>query len=375
MHGNNGNRSAPQGRATFAQMQPAYAAHRIALIPCEFGRKKPLVKHPQLFGCPGAAKLAAKPEFADASAYGYCAGPPSGIAVADADSTDERVLADFMDRHGATPLITRSASRKFHGLYRYNGERRCIRPWKAQGLPIDLLGAGLVIAPPSVTANGSYEIIQGSLDDLDRLPVMRGLDATLYRSYRPPSPPPRPSSPKPWAEMRRGSGRNNELFRKLGRDARHCDGFDQLLNCARTLNEGFAEPLADGEVMTIAQSIWRYQVERRNRFGQRGAWLPDADVDAFEDDAIAGWLLVWLKRHNGPDATFFVADGLADRLKLPHRKFAEARRRLIDTDHIVCIRKCRRGHPALYRWVAAARTAAAANFFEGGLGGEDKPHE
>jgi hypothetical protein len=343
-------------------MQPAYAAHGIALVPCEFGRKKPLVKHPQKFGCRGSAAIAAKPEFADASAYGFCAGPPSGIAVADADSTDERVLADFMNRHGATPLITRSASRKFHAPYRYNGEKRCIRPW--QGLPIDLLGAGLVIAPPSVTANGSYEIIQGSPDDLDRLPVMRGLAPELYRHHCPPSPPPTPSSPKPWAEMRAGDGRHMELFRQLGRDAHHCDSFDQLLDHARTLNNGFRrEPLTDGEIVSIAQSIWTYQVERRNRFGQRGVWLPLADVDALIAEPSTLALLNWLHAHNGPESTFWVADGLADRLQWPQRKLAQARRRLIDTGHIICIRKRTRGHPALYRWAAAARTAAAANFF------------
>jgi hypothetical protein len=57
--------------------------------------------------------------------------------------------------------------------------------------------------------------------------------------------------------MREGSGRNNELFRQLGREARYCDDFDQLLDRARTLNEGCAEPMPDGEVATITRSIWR----------------------------------------------------------------------------------------------------------------------
>jgi hypothetical protein len=358
MHGNNGKPSAPQGRATFAQMQPAYAAHGIALIPCEFGRKKPLVKHPQLFGCRGSTQIAAKPEFASATAFGFWAGPRNRITILDVDSTDERVLRDALDRHGSTPLIVRTGSRKFHAPYRHNGEKRSIRPWKAQGLPIDVLGAGLSIAPPSVAANGTYEIIQGRLDDLGRLPTMGGLDAALYRPaacsfVSAPSPSVSPG-PKPWAEMRKGDGRNNELFRQLMRDAHHCDNFDRLLDRARTLNGELGEPMSDTRVVDTAGSVWKYTTEGRNHFGQRGAWLPEGDVDAFEDDAVAGWLLVWLKRHNGPDATFWVADGIADRLKMPRRKFEEARRRLIDTGHIVCIRKHRRGHPALYRWAAAA---------------------
>jgi hypothetical protein len=43
-----------------------------------------------------------------------------------------------------------------------------------------VLGGCLIIAPPSVAAKGQYEIIQGNLDDLDRLSVMSGLDATFY---------------------------------------------------------------------------------------------------------------------------------------------------------------------------------------------------
>ena len=31
------------------------------------------------------------------------------------------------------------------------------------------IGAGLAIAPPSIVAKGQYQIIQGHLDDLDRL--------------------------------------------------------------------------------------------------------------------------------------------------------------------------------------------------------------
>ena len=74
------------------------------------------------------------------------------------------------------PLVVGSGSGKYHAYYRHNGERRRIRPWR--GLPIDLLGeGGLVVAPPSKATEGrQYEIIQGGLDDLDRLPVLRDLD-------------------------------------------------------------------------------------------------------------------------------------------------------------------------------------------------------
>jgi hypothetical protein len=95
--------------------------------------------------------------------------------VLDIDTTDERVLADAIYRHGATPIIIRTASGKFHLPYRFNGERRRIKPWR--GLPIDLLGAGgLVVATPSEINGGHYEFVQGRLDDFDRLPILKGLE-------------------------------------------------------------------------------------------------------------------------------------------------------------------------------------------------------
>jgi hypothetical protein len=333
---------------TFARWQPRYAEHGVALVPCEIvdGRKKPLVEHPERFGCRGSAKIASK--FPDASVFGFYAGERSRITVLDVDVPDERVLRDALDRHGSTPFIVRTASGKFHGLYRHNGEKRCIRPWKGQGLPIDVLGAGLSIAPPSIAANGSYQIVEGGLDDLRRLPVLSGLHASLYR--RKPSLTPTPSGPKPWAEMREGSGRNNELFRQLGREAHHCDDFEQLLDRARTLNEEFADPMPDGEVATITRSIWNYTAEGRNRFGQHGSWLPLADVDALIVEPFTLALLGYLKAHNGPNSTFWIADGLADLWGWPRRKLSEARERLIKAGRIVRISRPRPGHPALYRW-------------------------
>jgi len=332
---------------TFARWQPRYAEHGVALIPCS-PEKRPLVEHPQLFGCRGSTEIAAKPKFANATAFGFYAGPRSRLTVLDVDTTDERVLRDAMDRHGPTPLITRTGSGKFHALYRHSGEKRSIRPWKAQDLPIDVLGAGLAIVPPSVTANGNYQIIEGSLDDLRRLPVMRGLDAGLYYS-RKPSPSPTPSSPKPWAEMREGSGRNYKMFAHLGREAHHCDDFEQLLDRAKTLNEEFAEPMAEAEITGIVRSIWKYTSEGRNRFGQHGSWLPKADVDALIAEPFTLALLDHLQAHNGRDSTFWIADGLADVWGWPRRKLPEARERLIKAGRIIRIGRPRPGHPALYR--------------------------
>jgi hypothetical protein len=79
----------------------------------------------------------------------------------DQERPDEKVLAYAMNRHGQAPVVVRTGSGKFHALYRFNNERRAIRPWDDK--PIDLLGAGLAIAPPSRVAKGQYQVIQGRL--------------------------------------------------------------------------------------------------------------------------------------------------------------------------------------------------------------------
>ena len=139
----------------FQYWQPIYAERGIALIPCG-SNKAPLVKNPQKFGREASTEIACK--FSEASAFGYYCGKRNGITVLDIDTTDERVLSDALNRHGQTPIVVRTGSGKFHALYRFNNEKRAVRAW--DGLPIDLLGAGLAIAPPSIVAKGQYQIIR-----------------------------------------------------------------------------------------------------------------------------------------------------------------------------------------------------------------------
>ena len=51
--------------------------------------------------------------------------------------------------------------------WRHAGERRHVRPYENR--PVDILGGGYVVAPPSISTKGSYEIIEGTLDDLANL--------------------------------------------------------------------------------------------------------------------------------------------------------------------------------------------------------------
>jgi hypothetical protein len=303
------------------------------LIPCG-SNKTPLVKNPQKFGRGASTEIANK--FSDASAFGYYCGKRNGITVLDVDTTDERVLSDAMNRHGQTPIVVRSGSGKFHALYRHNNERRSVRAW--EGLPIDLLGAGLAIAPPSLVAKGEYQIIQGHLDDLDRLPIMRDLDARLYAANT--------SGPRP---QKQGEGRNNDLWRRLMKEAHHVDDFESLLDCAETLNQEFVEPMQQAEVSKIATSAWGYAERGENLFGRHGSILALDEIDRLVDDPYALSLLNWLKAHHKPDNTFMVADGLGELLGWPRRRLPEARQSLLRRGYLKLVRGASQHGPALYR--------------------------
>jgi hypothetical protein len=268
----------------FSSAQPVYAEHGIATFPVT-AAKKPAVHGYLRTGLNASALLATK--FPDARALGFSTKAHNGVTVLDIDTPDEKVLADALNRHGHTPLIARTGSGKFHAYYRHNGERRKIRPWRE---PIDLLGTGgYVVAPPSEVAKGEYSFIQGTLDDLDRLPALRNLDL-------------------PHIAASRGvadGARNNELWRHCMRNAHHVENFDELLDVARTFNDDCLPPMEDIEVITAAQSAWDYTVRGENRFGQFGAYVPLDLVNrlaTINPDALA--LLNVLKARNGPNSIF-----------------------------------------------------------------------
>jgi hypothetical protein len=154
----------------FGVWQSLYAAHGIPTFPVRVDErgKKPAVRGYQRIGMPGSAKLAQT--MGDADALGFCPGKRSGLTILDVDSSDERVFADALDRHGPTPVLVRSGSGNYQAWYRYHGEMRRIRPDPTK--PIDILGSGFVVTPPSKGMKSNYEFIQGGLDDLLQLPVL-----------------------------------------------------------------------------------------------------------------------------------------------------------------------------------------------------------
>jgi hypothetical protein len=329
----------------FAQFQPLYAEHGITTIPCstvsETKVKKPLVSHWQQMGLSASHQLARK--FSEANAIGFVAGKRNRVTNLDVDSRDQRVLEDAIARHGESRFIVRTASRKFQAYYRYNGELRKIRPWP--DLPIDVLGGGLVMAPPSLYGRGQYEIIHGTLDDLDRLTTMQGVDDLKLQA--------RQALQVERATIGKGR-RNSSLFNYLLRYAAsirpNCT-LAALKAEARDFNAKHCIPqLEEMEIMTVASNVWAYEASGNNRCGQHGAWLSMDEIAAILVHQDAFMLLAFLRANNGPDSLFMCANGLSEKFGWDRRKLAAARHRLIEMRYIKPIRQAGRGHPALFQW-------------------------
>lgn len=338
-------------RTFFADWQSDYASHGIATFPLR-ADKSPAISHYNKVGLPGSAKLATK--FATAPGLGFMGGRRNKVTVFDVDTRDERVLADAINRHGATPIIIRTASGKWHLPYRFNGERRRIRPW--DGLPVDLLGeGGFVVAAPSEVNGGQYEFVQGGLDDLDRLPILKGLEpASNGQSLFVNQPNGRIVEASPLRGMRDGDGRNSALFLAIGPQARELFAaggtHQQLLDFAQRLNAEAAEPMDLNEVTKIVGSIWKMTERGDNHIGQHGVYMQAGEIDDLTGDADAFFLLAFLRAHQGSASTFWIANGLAETFGWTVKRLAAARLVLIERKKVQMIRRPRQGHPAQYAW-------------------------
>jgi hypothetical protein len=106
--------------------------------------------------------------------------------------------------------------------------------------------------------------------------------------------------------------------------------------------------MPDAEVIRAAGNIWGYECKGTNWFGAG----PDRqkEVDSFMSDPDGFFLLSFLRSHQGSDAPFMIANGLAETFGWDRRRFARARRRLLDEGYFFQIRNAGRGCPALFRW-------------------------
>jgi hypothetical protein len=322
----------------FAEWQPRYAEHNVATFPVS-ADKVPAVKGYLKVGLRASNQLALK--FANDDSFGFAC-RPNKITVLDVDTPDERVLADSLAKHGPTPFIVRSGSGNFQAWYRHGGERRKVRPDPTT--PVDILGDGFVVAPPSLARKGRYQIIQGTLDDLDHLPRMR-------------QPVTGNVSSEPAAEMsnefdkaQRFAGgigqRNNLLWRFCMKAVRGCNGdIKKLLELAMEHNFHEYVPLPDEEVLKIVASAWKYELEGKNWFGQGARVVMNHaivdDLAAREPRAFA--LLSLLMRHHW-GRSFALSKPYAKEIGWAVNTMREARDVLLTTGLLICI------HPPQFKF-------------------------
>lgn len=322
---------------TFADFQPRYAEHGIAAVPLQPIKdvkvKKPYISGAQHLQIGQSMRLVR--DFPNAG-VAFWAGKRNGITVLDVDSTNENDLADAMTRFGQSPFIVRTAAKGgFHAYYRHNREKHGIKP--EDGKRWDILTNSLVVAPPTacVATRRNYQIIHGSLEDLDSLPVM--CDA--------------PKVPE--------GKRNRELWMHCMRHAPHCNDLNDLLDVATTFNLNCEPPLPDKEVESTTKYVWE-KTEKGLNFiglGRFAAVIPAEQVNELirskraQDELL---LTTFLRANEKPDATFIVANGLSNKFGWPRSRLAAARKRMIDRGVIRRVAAPSKG-PHMFRWASGVQ--------------------
>jgi hypothetical protein len=338
----------------FGQWQPKYAERGIATFPVKIYRgddgkaiKRPAVKRWQRFGLNGSSQVARK--FSDASAFGHVLGPGTGITVLDSDCPDERVLADAMREHGESPVIIRSGSGNYQAWYRHNGETRKTR---IGDRPLDILGAGYVVAPPSQGLAGAYQFVQGGLDDLRDLPRLQNLPPQLYVHYEAPQLHADYKSPPSVTFENVPEGKRGDmLFRYCLQAALSCETRDDLLAQAKAVNATYLPPMSDNDVIRAVESAWDKECTGNNWAGRGGRIIiTHEDVDLLmREEPDAFLLLSKLKRHHwGRD--FVVANAMANTMGWGEKRLARAREILIARGRIIQIRHATFRAPARFQW-------------------------
>jgi hypothetical protein len=323
----------------FAQWQPEYAARGLATFPHDASnvdRRKPTVSNYRTMGLPASRQMALR--FPNADGFAFMAGARNRITVLDIDARGaeaDRVLADAMRRYGQARVVVRTGRDGRHAYYRNAGEPRKIRPDLAT--PIDLLGDGPVVLPPSKGSQFAYEIIHGTLDDLAALTPLRrdgaipdagNLDALVSAQV---------------------GERDAKFWPYIKRFANQAPSYEALLERAREINEMMQVPLPDYDIVAKCKHWWKKTERGENRWGIGQFTTVDHSMidKLMMSDPDGFTLLMFLRRHHwGRD--FRLAN--ETRVLMPlngsklgktgweRERFAGARQRLIEYGHLIVVR-------------------------------------
>ena len=316
----------------FAAAQPQYAALRIATFPfdaTEEVKHGPMVLHYNRMGLRASRQIALR--FPDAPGLAAMAGARNRFTVVDIDergAVGERLLADVQRRFGNAKVVTRTGSGGFHCYYRHNGEGRKIRPDPRK--PVDLIGGGPIVLPPTRGYRGNYEIIHGRVEDL----------AALERMRLKPGPGAHSITLDP-TSIRVGE-RDQKFWPYIKRYAHQAKSFLELQDHAREINNMMPMPLSDAEVIAKCRYWWDKTERGENKWGVGQFTTVDhALIDhLMMRDPDAFTLLMFLRRHHwGRD--FYLANETCDLMPgggWPRKRFAGARSRLIERGYLFVVK-------------------------------------
>lgn len=265
------------------------------------------------------------------------------------DIDDPELLPRMIARFGDTPVQVLTPKGGVHLYYRYSGEG-CVTG--LDGLKVDVRGTGgIIIAPPSVRRcepfkGQAYAFIKGGWSDLKNLPPIKS--GSLIRDDWKPT--------GSLASVENGT-RNDRLFSRLMREARHCDDVESLRDVALTLNDQMPEPLPEAEALRVAESAWGYEEAGNNWCGSGGVVaIPRTALDLLKSNPNAYLLYSVLKaEHDGIRKEFAVAPfAMAEAGLIPgwsHRGYRAARDALTESGLLVLVRQGGRGKrdPSIYR--------------------------
>ena len=294
----------------FSEWQPRYAEVGISTFPVR--EKVPAVRGYLKIGVATSEQLALK--FSNDNAFGFAC-KRNRLTILDVDTNDERVFADALAKNGPTPIIVRSGSGNWQAWYRSSGEPRKVRPDPSK--PIDILGDGFVVAPPSEGSKAPYEFVEGSLEDIADLPKRVAAPHTnLVYNRNTPSLSASSSSlsighdgnrAKPNETGKEGT-RNNELWRAAMMMARQCDSLEQLMAKTMETNKALPEPLSAEEVLRIVASAWDYESKGENWVGNQGrATMAREEILAFQGSHSLRLYLLLKQSHRDPQKIFAIS--------------------------------------------------------------------
>lgn len=306
------------------------------------------------------------PRFANANAA-FIAGEHNGVVVVDIDTEDHHVRDMAQERFGESPFEVETPSGGLHRYYRFNGERRTIRPF-GPATPIDILGqatgrGGAVVAPPSRREASSGKragryVLRGDWEALQDLPKIH--DGAIPESV---------THGDARRALRTGEGRNNLLFEYARNIAASAHGEDELASELLAENARLADPLDATEVGKIARNVWQYRLNgtlfRRGTPSIVGWSADDALIFAANPDAFLFETVlraIHAARHIRGEPFAISPHAMARDGVIPgwsHVRYRNARRWMIEAGRIEYVHHGGRGKgdPDLYRFTSKGKAS------------------